>query len=177
MEVVMESNLRNTKKIALSGVLGALAVVCLLLAVVLPTSKLAFYVLSSFFISVIVIEYNIKAGWLFYAATSLLSFIILPDKLGIVPYLIFFGLYGLVKFYIEKISKAVPEYMLKYVYFNLSLSIAYYLVREIFLENITVGIPWWAAVIGLEIVFAVYDYVYTLFIGYYRMKLKKVLGF
>lgn len=168
----MKDNSTNTKKIALNGILGALAVICLLLATILPINRLSFYALSSFFMAVVIIENGIKAGWLFYAATSLLSLIIVPEKLGLVPYVIFFGIYGLVKFYIEKLDKLTIEYILKFVYFNICVGIALLSVSKLFDFSLTTEMPWWLLVIALEIVFFIYDFVYTLFINYYREKLK-----
>ena len=168
----MKDHSLNTKMIAFNGILGALAVVCLLLASVLPTNKLSFYALSSFFMAVVIIESNIRAGWLFYLATSLLSLIIVPEKLSLVPYVIFFGLYGIVKYYIEKLNKLLLEYILKFVYFNICMGIALLFVSKLFGYDLTVKLPWWLLIIALEIVFFIYDFVYTLFINYYRDKLK-----
>jgi hypothetical protein len=171
----MGNNRSNTRKIALNGILGALALISLFLATIVPTNRLALYALSSFFISVAIVESGIKAGWLFYASTALLALIILPDKLGLVPYVIFFGFYGIAKYYIEKLNKLIPEYILKILYFNLCLGIAYLLIRQLFIAEITVKLPWFVIVIALEIIFLIYDFVYTLFIAYYRDKLKKML--
>lgn len=168
----MKSNSLNSKKIALNGILGALAVVSLLLAAVVPTNTLSFYALSSFFISVVIVENGIRAGWLFFAATSLLSLIVVPDKLTLVPYVIFFGVYGIVKYYIERLNKLAPEYILKFIYFNLCAGLAVATVSRLFNNAFISGLPWWLLVIALEIVFFLYDYVYTLFIGYYRDKLR-----
>jgi hypothetical protein len=168
----MKNNSLDTKKIALNGILGALAVICLLLATVLPTNRLSFYALSSFFIAVSIIESGARAGWLFFLATSLLSLIIVPDKLGIVPYVIFFGLYGLVKYYIEKLDKIMIEYILKFVYFNICTGIAVLTVSKLFGYELSIKLPWWLLIIALEVVFFVYDIVYTLFINYYRDRLK-----
>jgi hypothetical protein len=168
----MKGNSLDTKKIALNGILGALAVICLLLATVLPTNRLSFYALSSFFIAVSIIESGVRAGWIFYLASSLLALIIVPEKLGIIPYVIFFGLYGLVKYYIEKLDKIIIEYILKFVYFNISAGIAVLTISSLFGIEMSVKLPWWLLIIALEIVFLIYDFVYTLFINYYREKLK-----
>lgn len=171
----MGDNRSNTKKIALNGILGALTLICLFLAAILPTNRLAFYALSSFFISIAIIESGIKAGWLFYAATALLALIILPEKLGLVPYVIFFGFYGIAKYYIERLNKLIPEYIIKFAYFNLCLGIAWLLIRQLFVAEITVKLPWFVIVIALELIFLIYDLVYTMFIAYYRDKLKNKL--
>ncbi len=165
----------KTKKIALNGILGAVAVICLLLAVLMPTGRISFYALSSFFVAVSIIESGARAGWLFYVATSLLALIIVPDKLGIVPYAIFFGLYGIIKFYIEKLDRIVLEYILKFAFFNVCMGIAIWAVRDLLGFAVSSKLPWWLLIIALEIVFFVYDYVYTLFVGYYRDKLRPKL--
>ncbi len=165
----------KTKKIALNGILGAVAVICLLLAVIMPTSRISLYALSSFFVAVSIIESGARAGWLFYAATSLLALIIVPDKLGIVPYAIFFGLYGIIKFYIEKLDRIVLEYILKFLFFNACMGIAVWAARDLFGFPVSSKLPWWALIIALEVVFFIYDYVYTLFVAYYREKLRPKL--
>lgn len=171
----MSESKSNARRIALNGILGALALISLFLAAVMPTSRLALYALSSFFISVAIIESGIKAGWLFYGSTALLGLILLPDKLAMAPYVIFFGFYGIAKYYIEKLGRLLPEYIIKFAYFNVSLAIAWFFIRQVFIVEIAIKLPWLVIVIGLEAVFLLYDLAYTLFIAYYRDKLKKIL--
>ena len=165
----------NTKRIALNGILGALAVVSVFLATVLPTNRLSFYALSSFFVSIVVVEYGIKNGWAFYVSTFLLALIIVPDKMEVIPYAVFFGIYGIVKSYIERLNRIVLEYVLKYLYFNTCVACAVFLIREVFLERLRINLSLWLIIIALQGIFLVYDYVYTLFIRYYINRLKKIL--
>ncbi|HHW48039.1 MAG TPA: hypothetical protein GXX14_05405 [Clostridiaceae bacterium] len=165
----------NTKRIALNGILGSLAVVAVFLATVMPTNRLSFFALSSFFVSVVIIEYGIKNGWAFYISTSLLALIVVPNKVEVIPYAIFFGIYGIVKSYIERLGRVMLEYVLKYVYFNACLACIVFVVREFFLETVDLRFSWWLVIIALQGVFLVYDYVYTLFIRYYINKLKRIL--
>jgi len=171
----MNENSRKTKRLALNSILGALAVICLLLATILPTARISLYALSSFFVAITIMESGARAGWLFYAATSLLALILVPNKPGIVPYVLFFGLYGVVKFYIERLNRLVPEYVLKLLFLNASAGAAFLLVREFIGYTLEVRLPWWILIIALEIVFIVYDVVYTLFINYYKERLKPLL--
>ncbi|HOJ10155.1 MAG TPA: hypothetical protein PK733_06135 [Clostridiales bacterium] len=165
----------NTKKIALNGILGALTVICLLLAAILPTTKLSLYAFSSFFVSIIIMEYKVAAGWAFYIATNLVAFIVVPDKIRIIPYTVFFGLYGIIKYYTERIKNAPLEYILKYLYFNLCLAAAVFLVEKLFLVSENIKLPLWAAVIIFQFVFLLYDYAYTLFIKYYISRLRRII--
>lgn len=164
----------KAKTIALNGILGALAVICLLLATVMPTGRISLYALSSFFIAASIMESGIRAGWLFYAATSLAGFIVVPEKLALVPYIAFFGFYGIAKYYIEKTGRIVIEYVIKYAYFNACLGIVFLIARE-FVMAAEVRLQWWIMVVVLEIVFLIYDFVFTLFINYYKEKLRPKL--
>lgn len=165
----------NSRKAALGGILLAMAVITLYLEAVMPVNKLSLYALSSFFVALMIVESGVKAGWTFYMASCLLAFIIVPDKIALLPYVLFFGLYGIVKFYIEKLRKLILEYLLKFVCFNLSLGAAVLFIREYIANIVKIDFPWWALVIALEIVFFIYDYVYTLFIQYYNQKLAGIL--
>jgi hypothetical protein len=165
----------GTKRLALNGILLAMTVITLFFATIMPTSRLSLYALSSFYIAILVIEYGIKNAWVFYGASCLLALVIIPDKPGLVPYIVFFGAYGIVKYYTERRNNRVLEYVIKLAYFNLCLAAALYLARQFFLEGVKISVPLWGVIIGLEVVFVVYDYVYTLFILYYRDRLKKML--
>jgi hypothetical protein len=171
----MKADSLKTKKIALNGILGALAVICLVLATLLPTNKISLYALSSFFVAVSIIESGVRTGWVFYVATSLLALIIVPNKLGIVPYALFFGAYGIAKYYIEKIDKIMIEYIIKLIYFNICLGVAVLTVSELFDYSMPMKLQGWLLIIILEIVFLVYDIVYSLFLNYYREKIKPKL--
>lgn len=166
----------RTKKLAYSGILLALVIITLFFATFLPTSRLALYVLSSFFISIIIVEFGVYAGWSFYLASNILAFFVISNKIGLIPYTILFGIYGIVKFYIEKLNKLPFEYILKLVYFNFCLILAFIFIKEFLMYNIKIQLPWWTLLIVLEILFIIYDYIYTRFINYYLHKLKRIIG-
>ncbi len=167
--------MNKTKIIAVNGLLTAMVVIILFLATTSPTTRFSFYVLSSFFISVVIIESGAKAGGLFYTVSSIISALILSNKLGVVPYVLFFGNYGLVSFYIDKLNKNSLKYILKLLYFNLAIFIVYFTFRNVFFSNIVPDIPLWMVYLLLQIVFIIYDYIYTLFIGYYNLKIRRYL--
>ena len=167
----------NAKLIALNGILTAINVIILFLATVAPTGRLSLYALSSFLTAIIVIEFGNHTAFVFFLVTGLLSFFVIPDKTGIVPYIVFFGFYGILKSYIEKIGRFVPEYLLKLASFNILVLIAFVFIKKFFFENIPVGYPVWFLAAALEIVFIIYDYVYSLFIQYYLNRIRNILKF
>ncbi|MCX7711867.1 MAG: hypothetical protein N2484_18645 [Clostridia bacterium] len=166
---------KHAKRLSLSGVLLALTVLCLFIESIAPTNRLAFYALSSFFVSVVIMEFGLTAGWTFYIASCLLSLIIVQDKMNLIPYVLFFGNYGIIKFYIEKRNKLWLEYILKFVYFNIVLFFLYISVKTFILPEVSVKFPWWILIVFAEAAFLIYDYVYSLVIQYYCSKIKNVL--
>lgn len=164
------------RKVALGGILGALCILFLYLAVYLPTSRLFLYCVSSLFCSVMMVESGQKWAWTFYGATSILAFIIIPDKVGIAPYLAFFGYYGIIKYYIEGTKSRVLQLALKGGFFLIALILGFILVQELFMVEILSIVPLWAAAIGAVAIFYIYDYVYTQFITYYEKRLRRMIG-
>ncbi len=168
------NNGSRVKRITLSGILLAFTVISVFLAATLPTSKLSLYALSSLFIAVIIIEFGAKAGWVFYMASAILSALLVP-RLEVIPFIVFFGVYGLVKLYVERINNRIIEYLLKLVYFNICLVLGFIFMKEIIFDGLSIPAPVYIVAGILEIVFIVYDYIYTLFIRFYGSQLKQKL--
>ncbi len=163
--------MNKTRNIALSGVLLALSVITLYAETIFPTGRLSLYAISSFLVAIVVLESGIKAGWVFYIASLLLSAILIPDKLALVPYGLFFGVYAMIKYYVERMDKKPVEIVLKLIFFNLSFGLAYILAKEVLLA--AVNIPALSMVIVLavlQIIFLVYDYAFSIVINYYRKR-------
>lgn len=163
----------GSKKVALGGVLSVLCIFSLYLAVYLPTNRIFFYGLSSIFSSVIMVEGGAGWAWTFYGATSMLAFFLVPNKIGIIPYVLFFGLYGIVKYYIEGIENVFLQIVLKGGVFLLSMLGTAIIAKEIFMSEVSSKLPLWVIAIIALVIFYVYDYAYTRFIMYYEIVLKK----
>ena len=76
----------NTKTIATGGICLALAVICLYFASFVPGAELTLYALASVFVAVMADERGVAGGALVYAGASILAFLIVPAKLGILPF-------------------------------------------------------------------------------------------
>lgn len=164
----------SSKNIALGGTLSSLTIILLYLTSILPTSRLFLLVVCSLFTAVIIIETGIKNGWLFYFATSIIGFFLIPDKAIAVLYIFLFGIYGLLKAYVEKNSRSkFFEYIAKLILYNMLLLIMYYVAR-LFISGIDITLPYpmWAVFTGLQVAFIIYDYVFTIFISYYFKRIK-----
>lgn len=161
----------NTRKITLSGILSAFVIISLVLESFVPTGKLGFYVLAGFILSVVILEAGVKWGWGAYVVTCAAGFLIVPEKLNILPYVLFFGIYTLLKFHIESIRKPWIEIVLKFAAFNLFLWPAWSIAKTFLPEALTRGSGVWLAGIILQMVFLLYDFLFTAWIRYYFEKI------
>ena len=159
-----------SRKIAYGGMLLALNCIILLLINILPINTLFLLGLSSLPIAVVIMEYGPKAGVIFYMGSFLLSFMILANKSQWILYIFTFGIYGLVKYMIEKDSSFVKEYVLKLLSANILIIITYFILKPFVYIPVNI-----ITIIVFEISFIIYDFVYSKFIDYYNLKLRKLV--
>lgn len=159
---------KSTRTVAMGGVFLALSMATLFLATFLPGIELTLYAFSSFYVAFIIIEAGLKGGVLFYVATVLLAAAIVPSKGGLLPYAMLFGLYGIVKYLIEKLKRTPIEIIVKLLFFNSSYGVGLLFFKGLFLGNIklpSLALP--VLIIGAQMFFLFYDYLFTLVIGFY----------
>ena len=161
-----------SKKIAYTGILLALNIILLILSNIIPINTLFFMASASLIVSIVIIEYGVKYGAIFSIASILLSFFIIANKAQWIFYIFTFGIYGLIKYLIEKNKRVYIELVLKVFFANI-MAVALYIILKGFIF-IPINL---FTVIGFEIGFIVYDYVYTLFIEYYDVKIKRIIRF
>jgi hypothetical protein len=159
-----------SKKIAYGGILLAVNIILLLLSNIIPINTLFFMGLASLIISIVIMEYGFKMGLVFYISSSILSFLVLSNKLHCILYLFTFGIYGLIKYLIEKDKPFYMDILLKLIFANAVMVALYLLLRTIVFIPMNIF-----TVIAFQVTFLVYDYVYTLFIDYYEKKLRKIM--
>ncbi len=159
-----------SKKIAYTGILLALNIILLLLSNIIPTNTVFFMGLASFLISIVIMEYGFKLGILFYIASSVLSFLVLPNKAQWLIYVFTFGIYGLIKYLVEKDRPFYIDILLKLVYANLIILSLYFMLKGIIYIPINIF-----TILVFQFAFLIYDYVYTLFIDYYKQRIRKII--
>ena len=79
----------STKKLTVSAMLLAIAVILLYLGNVVESSTVFFLALAAFCTGIIQREYGIKSGWVFWIANMLLGLIVIPQKLYMVTFAAF----------------------------------------------------------------------------------------
>ena len=167
---------KSTKKLTLSALFTALSVVLLYLASVMPTGQLGFAALASLCGVGAVIETGPRGGLAVYAASSLLGFLILPEKTYLLFYVFFFGCYPVIKLMLEKIRSTPLSWLLKLAVFNAALCVLVFLCSiPVFDIGILKGRTWLVFIV-LNIVFAVYDLGVTQVIAFYVRRISPHIG-
>ena len=165
--------MKNTNTVALGGICVALATVFLYLSSIVPGAELTLYALSSVFVAIMIEEKGVPAGLLVYAAAGILGFILIPNKLGILPFALFFGIYPAVKFYVERLKSRPAQFGVKTACFCVMLAVTYALFMELFFGNLKEhGFPMYLALPVLAAMLFIYDYILTMVIKLYRRRIK-----
>lgn len=177
----------KAKNIALGGILVALTTIVLYATSILPISTLAILTIASALIPVCIIRSNIKTSIFVYISSSLIAFFLVPINISFL-YCIFFGVYGIIKYFIERIRKEKLEIVLKLVFFNIVFIIGFIIMQNILGINIIAGLEVLMsrffdasgktiATIILWIIaqpiFLIYDYAMTMIITFYMERIHK----
>lgn len=171
---------KNTGRLALAGVLSALALV-LLLFTHIPTATVALAALAGVCGIPVVVELGYRAGLLHFAAVALLGVLLALTAEGTGMYLAFFGWYTVFKAYLE--SQNLPrviEWAVKLTAFTAAVA-AYGTVWLFILDMaLPTGFRWWMiapAAVLLWAVFVVYDIALTGVVATYHSRIRpKIKG-
>ena len=167
----------GTRRTALCGILMGLSTLTQYLSAFVPSAQLAVTALAGLFPVVAVIAAGRGAGYLCWGGSSVLALILCPDKWLGLTYLVFFGLYPVVKSWMENTKNAVMEWMLKLVYFNGVLAAFLWLLRGIVfaaLPDVLRSAP--MALLVCNVVFLVYDIGLSRLIVLYSARIAGALG-
>ena len=127
----MKTN-KKTRELALAGIISALSVVILVMSF-FPYLDFSIPALAGCLVAILVIEIGYKWAVMSYLVVSVLSLIICVNKEATVIYVAVFGLYSILKSIFEtKIKFIVVEYILKILFFNIMISVAYAVIILIF---------------------------------------------
>lgn len=162
----------KASNIAQSGILVALTLAILYSASLLPISTLSILTIASCLIPVSIIRTSIKNTILVYLSCSILSFFFVPINIALL-YTSFFGIYGIIKYFIEKLNNLIYEIIIKLIIFNILLFLIYYFFSAFIGFNPQIAL--WLLLIIAQAVFLIYDYALTIIISYFINRINKHL--
>lgn len=164
----------KTFKLALGGICLALTLVFMFAGSIVPGIELTLFAISSIFVAVMILESGVGSAVMLYAAAVLLGFILVPNKIALVPYVFLFGYYGIIKYFIEKQKSAVMQLITKAVFFAAVMLIGFLGFKEILLGAVELpAAPVWLLIIGGILLMMLYDCIYTLAINIYVTKVQR----
>lgn len=111
----------------------SISVIFLYISCIVPTGKLFFIILSSIPIMITAIDSGLAYGILSYVAVVLIGFIILPYKTIWLSYLLFFGMYCVLKIIIDFYSANNKiNILFKFLYFTGIFALFYFVFNQLF---------------------------------------------
>ena len=123
---------KTSYKVALGGVIASLALFCMFCTSLAPFLTYAAPMFAGTLMIIMVVEISYSWAFLTYAAISVLSLFITPDKEAAMLFIFLLGYYPIMKALIEKIRKPVVEWLIKFVLFNASTISCYWLIINLF---------------------------------------------
>lgn len=163
--------LLKSKDTAYLGVLLGLNQLFIILSSVIETSTIILMAAGALVVGVVVVEFGGKTGILFYIASCILGFILTFNKVEIISYICFFGIYSIIKHYIEtKVLNGYISYAVKIASFNILILLTYLTAR------LFINFPLqWLMILSAQVLFLIYDYAFTTFINVYINSIKPKL--
>lgn len=171
----------NTKKLTLSALMVALGTVMMVLGAVIETLDLTVCALASMTVVFIYLELGSYYPWLVWICTSLATLLMFPGSILWAEYLLVFGIYPLIKAYIERLPKWT-WFIVKLLYINAIIwvifSICEFVIGIKFFDSdgITMQV---VTYVLMNVAFVAYDLFITVMVRFYfgrlRSRFKKFL--
>jgi len=168
--------MRKTKKLTLSALLVALGVAFMALGGVIEIFDLSVCALASLLVVFVYLELGSPYTWLVWICTSLATALIFPGSILWVEYFLVFGIYPILKAYIERAPK-IFWWPIKLVFINAVIWALFCVCEFLFGVPFFDGVDsllWKAAIyLVINVAFVVYDMFITIMVRLYFEKFRK----
>lgn len=158
---------------AIGGLSTALVIVLLYSTNIFAFNKISLLAAVSLIIGVVIIEGGFYTALIAYLASSFLSFFLLPNKAVAFGFILFAGLYPLIRHGATLLKSNMLVWAVKIIAANLAVVMLWMLADNLF--GAVSAIPIGALVLLFQVAFIVYDIVYGMAIKYYIDKIRKRL--
>ncbi len=175
---------RKSTQVAIGGVAAGLCLLLMFMTGMIPFATYALPAVAGIVLIAVVAEMGWRTALVVYAAVSLLSLGIVPDREAALLFIFFFGYYPVIKGLLERLPTKVLQLLIKFLIFNITMIFSYLVIIYV------LGIPdilesfgdfgRYSALVILgmgNVVFAVYDFALTnISIVYLQWFRPKMLG-
>lgn len=123
--------MKNSRRMALTGVLCALAVVVMMMGGLIPLATFCCPAIAALVLIPIFVECGEKLAWAAWAAVAMLGMMLCPDKEAALLF-VFVGYYPVLRWRLEQIRRALARVLAKLGVFNLAVIAMYALCIFVF---------------------------------------------
>lgn len=170
----MRKNTRKTRVLALSSLFVALSVVILYLGCFFEVLDLTVAAVASLLVLLAVIEIGMGTATMIWLATSILAFLLLPNKFIAVEYSFVMGCYPLVKALAERLPKGI-SWAIKIVFVDIAMAVMVILGHFVFgypVESVWMAV---AVFVLATITAVIFDIALTRLLTLYLLRLRSAL--
>lgn len=160
-----------------------MALLSMFMSGLIPTATFAIPAMSGILIMILLIEFDRQTAFISYLAVSFLSLILVADKEAVLIFIFLFGQYPIIKSIFERTTNRVICYILKLIYFNITVILAYFIAMNLLGMSQLISefeeIAFYGSLVLLaagNFTFLLYDYTLTVFVPYYFVKIKPMLS-
>lgn len=151
-------------RVALGGIVSALCILTMFLAGILPALYIVLPMAAGILMMIMAVEVNVKWAVLTYCAVGILSMIVTFDKEAALLFVLFFGHYPILRFYIQKIRLKILRLAVKFLIFNICIILFFYVTVYLFgLDQILNEMNGfgkygaWIILLVMNLIFVLYD--------------------
>lgn len=164
----------QTKKVTLSAMMVALGTAFMIIGAMIDVLDLTVCALSSLLVVFIYLEIGSYYPWLVWICTTIATALLYPASLMWVEYALIFGIYPLMKSYIERLPRW-SWIIVKLVYFNAVIWALFFFCERV------LGVPFFTdegeimkviVYITTNLAFIAYDYFIVVMVRFYYDKLR-----
>lgn len=166
--------MKNNKKIALSGMMCALSVLIMLIGSLFQTLDLTAAAAAGLTVVFAMVELSNKYAFSVYLVSSLLAFLLLPNRSPALIFAAFAGLYPILKGYLQRIKSKWLAYAAKIIVFNIFFTAIILIGKNLIgLKDDFYNFGYVIYLLG-NITFVLYDFALDRLIMLYVLKIKRI---
>ncbi|MCC8123506.1 MAG: hypothetical protein LIO58_08190 [Oscillospiraceae bacterium] len=161
--------------VAATGIIAALSLLTLYISAILPVAQAGLVAVAGVFVGCVVVSVGLAAGLCGYVVVSLLGLLLVPEKGCVLLFILFFGLYPILKSLFER-HLSIAAWPLKFAFFNAMLLLLWFALRTIllpFLPTRLDALP--ILLIVGNLAFLIYDIGFSRLMTFYAVRVDRVL--
>lgn len=164
------------RRTALGGIVSALGLVILYIGSIIDVMDLSAAAFASILLIAVIAEHGSRDAVLIYAVTSLLSWLLLPNRSPALLYTLFFGYYPMLKLHLDRLGRLWGT-ILKLLTLNAALALTLLAAHYLFASGADDSTLLWLYFLLFDPAFLLYDVALSRMIRLWVIKLRHLFRF